>query len=486
MSNTKEKIQEILSHITAESVQDMDEEKIKECLEMINPYHYVGDCTDKYLNFSFTKQADIFQEKFLVSAMVGYLFRAVNEWKVPQGIKPVLVDEWAKDPSLADTPKTILENGSEDAKEAYEVNRNFMKYRAVVMAFLESIFQFNPDVHCQPGHRPNPNDKDRKPIDSKAGKLAHDYLLATDKDYQAAYDLKQELDNLKPEKDAPPAKPKKAKKTTKKKSKAPEKLGVMTPEEWSEFEAATPVKPKKTTRKKSKAPEKPEDQEPADLKQQMEDKLSCYNLTRKYIPPSDLFYRFRMYQDENIEHIRRFVADCYGEVLQLDLALQPLSVHDTEQEAEEYKKKRANEFTVDVFTARFGFWCMLESSEARRNNVRYYNKQNRIFEEIIEQAQRDAKLGTELLSKRVRKAKKENVRREGPDPEGLERWKAENTQLRQLGAEFSKLHPDLPEDAVQTEIWDFQNLENPKTVAFLEAEAPTVPEMDEMGKFKLK
>jgi hypothetical protein len=542
MADTRSRFDALVSSITEESVQDMDEEEVKELLSQLNPYRYVGNCNDKYLNFSFTKQRDSYQEKFLISAMVAYLFQGVTEWKVPKGIKPVSVEEWAKDPSLADTPKSILENGSDEAKEAYEANRKFMKYRAVVMAFLESLFQFNPMVHCRPGYRPNPNDTDREPITTKAGETAHKFLLATDKDYKAAVELKQDLDELNR------SKPKKPSKKTKKKAREKEEQTELAelaayamdedhraevelerfydemnqsksgnapateedPEEVAarhkriieEMKKHKPKKAPKRYRGGKKRSQKKEEQKeepvpelvssenapptepttstsPAaskpttDTPSDSQSEQTPYCLMRKYIPPSDLFYRFRIFQDENIENLRKFVTDCYGEVMQLDLALQPISVHDTEQDAEEYKKKLANEFTVDVFTAQFGKWNMLESSAGRRENVRYYNKKNQIFEEIIDQTKRDTKLGTELLGQTISRAKKKNIAEEGPDAEGLRRWKEENTQLKQLGAEFSKLDPDLPEDAVQTEIWNFDDPDNPKTVAFLEAEAPT-------------
>jgi hypothetical protein len=69
---------------------------------------------------------------------------------------------------------------------------------------------------------------------------------------------------------------------------------------------------------------------------------------------------------------------------------------------------------------------LIGSFKENRDRVNFYNKNTVILENIIKQREEDAKLGKELLSKRVRKVKAKNVKRYGKDHPNFVKYKKNN------------------------------------------------------------
>lgn len=99
------------------------------------------------------------------------------------------------------------------------------------------------------------------------------------------------------------------------------------------------------------------------------------------------------------------------------------------------------------------------------------------MEEMIKQLERDEKLGQDLMKKRVAKKKKQNIIEAGPDAESFKKWRAQNNELKKLGAAYAgdQADPDCPDDAVQVDVWKIAKggTEITKEKFFSAAEAPT-------------
>jgi hypothetical protein len=139
--------------------------------------------------------------------------------------------------------------------------------------------------------------------------------------------------------------------------------------------------------------------------------------------PNDTFAWFRMYQRDNYEALRWATMILYGVLPQVELMVQPCEVFDGENPIDEYKvyeqmHRDALKFSLTATT--FGKWSVLGPFQSNKDKVSFLNKDTEILARILEQHKKDEAIGAELLKKRVKERKKENIRREGPDASSLE------------------------------------------------------------------
>ena len=101
MSNNSitEELEALLSNITDEQLANLNVDDINELRKKINPYGRTIQGSDKYLNFSITLIRDEYLKKLYTTAMIGFLFRMCDEWKVPSGVPVVTVEEYLEDNS---------------------------------------------------------------------------------------------------------------------------------------------------------------------------------------------------------------------------------------------------------------------------------------------------------------------------------------------------------------------------------------------------
>jgi hypothetical protein len=102
------------------------------------------------------------------------------------------------------------------------------------------------------------------------------------------------------------------------------------------------------------------------------------------------------------------------------------------------------------------------------------------LEEIASQIEQDAKIGAELLSKRMKVQKQKNIESEGEDSEAFSKWKAKNTTLTDMGA-LTNLNKDsyapkeTPDDAIAVDVFRIKDGAFGKSTFFSKAHAPTAP-----------
>lgn len=563
-------ITRLLSELKDEDLAQLNPEKILELRKKLNPYGRTIKGSDKYLNFSITQIHHEYWRKLIVSAVVGFLNRACDEWKVPKSIPVVKVYEYLDNPASLDTPQNILDKDPKGSAE-WEFNRQWMQKRIIVKEFLEEFFQFNPDEHTKSGYIPHRADKSRKPINSKAADLAVAHLKGLDPEFRAKEELYADVQRIaqefsaqqptaapvttptalpaginvdeedrpiaqlavdllaeankkiepfsqtssafsgvnnivslvngvnsltnipltsaaplltrpatqsEPDDPEPPKTRMEKQPFTIKSRKGDAKKFV----KYKEVEVPNPDHAAwvaRQSRKKLAGPESHAEfgghkfplRTPTDYDSQVKQQLA------NMIPPVDTFHRLHNYLTSNYEEIRDFVRDCYSDRPELELAINPYSVHDTLDEAEAFKKQHSNEVIAEVFTAHFGKWNFFDSFKEQRENTTFYNDKTILLEEIIRNTEREQRAGMELMQKTVKKEKAKNVLESGPDAPGLKKWIAQNNEVARLGAERvnAQNDPSIGDDQIELNIWKIAKggQEVTKHVLALQAEAPS-------------
>jgi hypothetical protein len=446
--NLAKELESILDELEDTDLSELDQNEILEMRKKLNPYGRTIEGANQYMNFSITNIKHEYWKKFITSAMVGYLNRMNDEWKVPEGVPVTPVYDYLDDPSKTDTPAAVTEKAYRPTIDAYEQNREWMQKRIVVKEFLEEMFQFNPEEHVRSAYRPNRADTDRKIIDTAAGRRAINHLKSTDAGFRGKEELHASI------------------------------AGVDT-------ETKTPVKTKKVRRvikgkdgKKMTIFENVKMVDVVDVASKVDGvDPTLPSTVREFLPPQDIFGRFKMYYQENYEPLRDFVRDAYCEKPDFELAINPYSVHNTPEEAEIFKKKHRGEVIAPIYTAHTGKWCFFDCFKKQRENINFYNDNTIILEEMMKQQESDERLGQDLMKKRVAKAKAKNKIVDGPDAESFKKWRDTNNTIKDLGAEHigDVVNEDCPDDAVQVDVWRLAKggTEMTKDHFYSAAEAPS-------------
>lgn len=473
--NLGEQLANLLDQMDDVDLADLDQDQILSMRKKLNPYGRTIEGSNKFLNFSITQISHEYWKKFIISAFVGFLNRMNDEWKVPEGVPVTTVYDYLDDPTTVDTPQPIIDKAYRPTIDSYAFNREWMAKRIVVKEFLEEMFQFNPEEHVRSAYRPCRADPTRKIIETEAGKRAIDHLKATDPAFRDSEELHANIKQA----------------TTTSLFEGVED-GTDSADEADEAnndsaEANNDVKPK-TKRVRRVVKSKDGTKKIIFVEVPVVDTATTQKIVdgvdptiastmREFLPPHDMFGRFKMYQESNLESLRDFVRDAYCVKPDLELALNPYSVHDTEEEAESFKKKHRNEVIAEVFTAPTGKWCFFDSFKAQREGVSFYNDNTMVLEEMMKQHESDERLGQDLMKKRVAKAKARNIVADGPDAESFKKWREQNTTIQDLGAEHigDVVNDDCPDDAVQVDVWRIAKggRELTKDHFYSAAEAPT-------------
>lgn len=444
-----QELNDLLNELNEESIAEMDYEELMEYRKKLNVYGRTIEGSDKYVAFSFSNLQEQYMQRLLMTGMVGFLNRMCDEWHVPDGIPVVPVYEYAKDPSkitsFADDWK-ITNQLAEDIEE----NKRWMEKRLVVKEFLEEMFQFNPDDHVKSAHKPHRKDIDRKIIDTPAANLALEHYKKKDLKFREQileFDRVQQLiemnKSIHPNQECSNEH---LNEMVVHKLVLPEHhYSIMNFEKWSD-----------------------------------EDK----NLLRtacEMIPPQDTFHRFRTYFEGNYDKVREAVLHLYCDKPDFDIAINPYGVYDSREDANEFQKKHKDEVIADIIIADTGKWNFFAPFAKVRESTKYYNSHTYVLESMAEQMESDAKMGGELMKKRVQKQKARNVIRDGPDHPSFEKWKKQNSSLAGLGAievnnKESMADDECGHDEIQIDVFRLSQggLKMEKNRIFVEAEAPSL------------
>jgi hypothetical protein len=212
--------------------------------------------------------------------------------------------------------------------------------------------------------------------------------------------------------------------------------------------------------------------------------------------PAETFHRFQTYYDVNYEQLRAATCYLYSEKPDIEVAVNVYDSFDTLKECNEYVEKNKDKVITSVLTVTNNKWNLIGSFKENRDRVNFYNKNTVILENIIKQREEDAKLGKELLSKRVRKVKAKNVKRYGKDHPNFVKYKKNNldgiydTTITKITEEDDEIvvehevevattgaaidEDGVPEDSLEIGVTTInaKTNETKKSVVYTKAEAP--------------
>ena len=188
----------------------------------------------------------------------------------------------------------------------------------------------------------------------------------------------------------------------------------------------------------------------------------------EWIPSTNVFYHLDRYLTNHYEQIREATRILYNEKADIEFQVQFYGAFDSVQAAQEFERKYESSLITSVFTIQNGGWTLLGPFKENRSRIDFYNKKTEIIKRMFEQAETDQALGKDLMQKRVKRAKKQNILDAGPDDPGLGKYKAAINTIEALGAkeglsreekdELAKAYrekemSEVPEDAIQVDVF---------------------------------
>lgn len=426
MSSAANQLNKLLAELSEDSLAKLSDEEVLELRKQLNPYGRTIEGSNKILTYSYTDLQFEYTKKLITTTMVGFLNRMCDEWRVPDGIPIVPVHDYLKDPSKLDEFEKSLNNPAGLMKEIEE-NRATMQKRVIIKDFLEDMFQYNPDMHVRSAYKPNIKDDERNIINTPAGSLAIRELRRKNHEFDEdmlIYEREQALKS---------------------------KMGAEC---------------------------KPSDRIVTEVTKYV----------TEMIPPVDTFHRFQYYYDSNYEELRAIVSDIYCDKPCFETAINPYDWHETDDDADAFINKHKDEVISTIFKAHSGKWNIFSPYKKVRESMKYFNKKTAVLEEIAKQIESDAKMGAELMKKRITIKKKKNIAESGPDAAGFAKWKSQNTTLKELGAdaipESEYENQDEIDGALEVPVFRVSQggTKLEKTSFYTESSAPTETDLEAMNK----
>ena len=411
-------------------VDSLTDDQVTTLRTKLNPYGRTIEGSDKYSCVSITNISEQYTKRFLMTSLIGFLYRRCDEYELDDGEPPTHLDDFdkfmerytdavnqamnaKKKLSEIETDEENLSNEQKSQIVFYnkliERGEGFKK-RLIVRQFLNTLFEYNPDMHVRSAYADNPLDPERV----KPAQIKRSVKTIVGKDGS--------------------------------------KINIKS------------------------------------INKEDDDRANSQFV--KHIPPSDTFHRWTYYTDTNYEEVRSAVNDIYAEKPDLEFAINPYGQFNSLEEAEKFVQKHKSEVIADVLTLTNSKWNLCGSFKKNRDRINFYNERTAVIEEIFKQIEQDKKLGADLMRKRVKNKKTKNIKEAGGDPELFSQYKKNNsTGLESLGAEDVmlekkndtekenigfKVHEECPYNAVQVDVFDMReggSIVN-KSQFFTEAEAP--------------
>ncbi len=406
-------ISQLVQELSPEDLATLDESQVESLVRKLNPF---GNVTNQEgcVNLSIVNFREQDLKNMITIGIAAYLARACDEWNLPDGMLVVPVDEWVKNPSLLDTPKTVLESKNETLIAAYEENRRIMREeRLLLRRFIERNFQYNPREHVRSSYTPNPLDPNRADIQSNSARLARAELRERDPEFRQ-----------------------------------------------NEIVANIGKPMVKITRKirgkNGEVREITRDVPEADVQPLIDSGLwkmvgrvatqpgvdpTLAGTMAELIPPADHFARFNTYYTLNYDQIRKVCTDLFNLNPNFHMAIQPLSMHtgvvdgkSPEEQAAAFRHAHASHFITEVLCLRAGVWNIFEPTKEVRDTQDVSGDKNSLLSSMLKQAESDNQIASSILKKRSFMAKAKNRAEQGEDSPAFRAWMKNNPQIQSTSA----------------------------------------------------
>lgn len=488
----------INEELESSSFEQLDSKCVSEAYNKLYSNGQIIKGADNYLTFSYTNLTAKYQQKLLTTAMIGYLFRANDEWEIDDDVKVFPVYDYVQGlrdgVDIIDEHYKTFKEISPRLQKAINDTKKKMNDRIVIRRFLEYLFQFDPDRHVRSAYRPQPRDLDRQIIETPAAKLAVSCLKFKDAEFREnmlEHQRNLNLMNMAVNSDPMVNKPyntgffndlvdpeceiiPKVTKDFEKSDKELYKTATKLLEKYTNIDrlnveylnSSVNIMDDSFERIKQKfcLDTHVLDGIKEELRISYEGRLGLLqtenrkgstvlhdilsNLHRDYglndgkvlvntynmIPPDDVFHRIRNYMEANYDSLIEAVKNLYCDSPLLDIAILPHSWHKNEEAARDYIKVHRNQAIAEMVPAKSGMWNFFAPYEKVRDTTVFLNDKTIVLEEILAQNKRDQLVGDDLMKKTIKMKKNKNVKEEGDVAPGFKEWRKHNNTLQSMGA----------------------------------------------------
>jgi len=381
-----------------EIVNSLSEEDVCDLRIYGNPFGTQLRDSEFFANMSIINWSDARMRKMTVTALIGYIFRLQLEY-TPEDEINMLKRKYEKD-KLGQPAERCLEIDAEFEKESAAITKTA---RRLIGRFLSRHFEFNPDKHL------------RKAATNPTG----------DPEREQAYQNADENDKIRMQCETAEKKLQEKPETlysfmrgnTLATHQAALRTSALLARAKSMLESGLPADDVKLMITREKQRVEAITRELARVAEPLEraDTLAAW----EHQPPADVFHQFSRYFENHYSEIDRACTALYNDKRDIEFAIKLYSTHDTEEEAQAYCDAHSREFTNDVFTISSVGTTLLGPFKGNRDRINYYNTNTLILREMEKQAEKDHKLGKDLMEKEIKKKKKQNIAESGPDAANL-------------------------------------------------------------------
>lgn len=144
------------------------------------------------------------------------------------------------------------------------------------------------------------------------------------------------------------------------------------------------------------------------------------------IPPNDTHCQFTSYYEVNYEKLRKATLDIYNVKPDLEHAIIVYDVLENQKDVESWINKYGASSKYDIVSFPLNCWTIQGSFKENRDRVDYYNKNNEIIKSMLEQQEKDANLGEDLMKKRIKTKKIRSEKIFGKDSPEFEKYRQMN------------------------------------------------------------
>jgi hypothetical protein len=177
------------------------------------------------------------------------------------------------------------------------------------------------------------------------------------------------------------------------------------------------------------------DLSPAEDVIKTEEAKSAYTL----IPPLDTFSRYDRYLEEHYEQYQDLTNAIYGTRPDIDFCLIVYDKHESKDQSKTFKERYMEQVIAPITNITKNRWVALGPYRENREKIDFYNRHTEVLKEMIDQRERDSHVATDIMKKRIKIKKAQNIKESGPDDKEFRKYlKANRPEIAKLGGEHIK------------------------------------------------
>ena len=169
---------------------------------------------------------------------------------------------------------------------------------------------------------------------------------------------------------------------------------------------------------------KPDEDEVDDVDECHGDTDTRKTLT-KHIPPADTYFKLQMYMDDHHDRIKDAVVDIYHEKADIEWMINPYQVFDDDDAAKKFVHKYSDDVKWNIETLYTHHWNLMGSFSKNKERTDFLNDNTEVVTEYLDQVESDKKMGRQLMMKKAQRKKLANVGADGPDSKLFRKYKSE-------------------------------------------------------------